>query len=222
MTTTSVRSVPAARPRRRRPSPPRYEDLLEGFEAVRHARAALLYDGVLQDLYALRVLLHAAPAADARLAALAERLRAHADGLTPPSLAAFGLGPALDALGALAAPATAVRVAFEAPPLPPGRTATFLYRIAQEAVRNVADHAGSAGASVVVEAGGGGLTLTVSDDGAGFAPPPTFRTFVADGRYGLHRADAYAQALGGTLTVRSAPGSGTTVSVTLLLGPPPR
>ena len=84
-----------------------------------------------------------------------------------------------------------------------------LFRIAQEAVVNAVRHASPTRVEVRLFADGRWATLEVIDDGQGFdvgARPP-------DSHYGLRSMRERAQELGGTLTVRSAPGEGTDVEV---------
>jgi signal transduction histidine kinase/ligand-binding sensor domain-containing protein len=87
-----------------------------------------------------------------------------------------------------------------------------LLQIAQEALANAVRHAGPARLEVRLRFHAGGLTLTVADDGRGFdprtAPGP------AAGHFGLAGMRERAAALG-SLAVTSAPGRGTTVTVTL-------
>ena len=81
-------------------------------------------------------------------------------------------------------------------------------RIAQEALQNALRHAGSAQVIVRLADGDGRFVLSVSDDGRGFDPAAG----AARGRrLGLTSMEERAAALGGTLTIVSAPGAGTTV-----------
>jgi two-component system sensor histidine kinase UhpB len=88
-------------------------------------------------------------------------------------------------------------------------TEIALFRIAQEALTNVARHASAA--SVVVEFGraGGALTLVVSDDGVGFDTEMP----AGAGCWGLVTMRERAESIGGRLDVASAPGQGTRVEV---------
>jgi PAS domain S-box-containing protein len=84
-------------------------------------------------------------------------------------------------------------------------------RIVGEALHNAVKHAGAAEASLEVEHDGGTLTVRVTDDGAGFNPA------AARTGYGQHTMRERARLCGGTLTVESAPGAGTTVALTVPL-----
>lgn len=85
-------------------------------------------------------------------------------------------------------------------------------RIVQESLTNVAKHAGATDARVRLATDGGSLHVTVSDDGAGFD------TAGAGAGVGLSSMRERAVGIGGTLSVESAPDSGTTVTLSL----PPR
>jgi signal transduction histidine kinase len=81
-------------------------------------------------------------------------------------------------------------------------------RVAQEALQNAIRHADPHRLGVRLGRHDGHLELEVSDDGAGFDPAePELRSR----RLGLTSMEERAQRLGGTLSIVSAPGSGTTV-----------
>jgi two-component system sensor histidine kinase UhpB len=83
-----------------------------------------------------------------------------------------------------------------------------VFRIAQEALANVARHAGASRVQVDFRAGDGGLSLTVSDDGRGFEPGrPNGRGL------GLGGMAERARLVGGELTIESQPGGGTELSL---------
>jgi len=90
---------------------------------------------------------------------------------------------------------------------------TALYRIMQEALSNVARHAGARHVHVQLDRFGAMVSMLVSDDGIGFDPdrPPAPAT-AAHG-LGIHTMRERALVLNGTLTIQSAPGRGTRVSV---------
>jgi signal transduction histidine kinase len=85
-----------------------------------------------------------------------------------------------------------------------------LYRIASEALHNVVKHARADGATVTVIAQADVLRVTVRDDGAGFDPDAQHA-----GHLGLFTMAERAGAIGANLTITSAPGTGTTVTVSL-------
>lgn len=105
--------------------------------------------------------------------------------------------------------------------LPPGFRAPELtlavYRIGQEALRNVARHAGVTGARMAAAVRGEQLVLTITDGGRGFDPEATLEHGHGAGLGLLTMRERAIQA-GGAAEIRSAPGGGTTVRVTLPLG----
>ncbi|AEG91417.1 sensor histidine kinase [Ramlibacter tataouinensis] len=99
--------------------------------------------------------------------------------------------------------------------LPPGElpiataTAEVVFRIAEEAIRNVERHACARSLQVTLApAGGGAVRLTLADDGVGFD------TAVGkSGHYGLQGLREQAALVGGDLGVDSRPGAGTRVTL---------
>ncbi len=92
-----------------------------------------------------------------------------------------------------------------------GRAET-LFRIAEEAMRNVEHHAGATRVNISLRASpeGNGLTLTIADDGVGFdadAPHP--------GHYGLAGLREQARLIGAVLFIQSTFRQGTTIRVAL-------
>ena len=88
-----------------------------------------------------------------------------------------------------------------------------LLRIIQEALANVRKHAGARQARVRLEHAPDGVSATVEDDGAGFAPEALGRSDRP--RFGLATMRERAEAVGGEFEVISAPGGGTRVAVRL-------
>jgi signal transduction histidine kinase len=86
---------------------------------------------------------------------------------------------------------------------------TALYRITQEALTNARKHGAAARAVIELHEYERSVHLTVRDDGHGFDPAAK-----ADG-FGLIGMRERAELLAGRLEVDSAPGQGTTVTVTL-------
>lgn len=93
----------------------------------------------------------------------------------------------------------------------PGPARYQTLRIAQEALSNVRRHAEASSVAVALRETDGVLEVSVRDDGIGFDPA----TAAGSGRFGLKTMRERAQSVGGTLEVRSAPGSGTTVLATV-------
>jgi len=85
---------------------------------------------------------------------------------------------------------------------------TACFRIVQEAVTNVARHARASRISVVLERAEQNLILSISDDGAGF-DMKALRTSAAT--LGLRSMEERVQAVGGSITIDSAPDLGTAI-----------
>ncbi len=90
-----------------------------------------------------------------------------------------------------------------------------LFRITQEALRNVWRHSQATEAEVTVEFGQGKTRITVSDNGKGFNLPKAIGELARDGKLGLAGMQERAQLLGGTLTVQSQLGRGSSITVEL-------
>ncbi len=93
-----------------------------------------------------------------------------------------------------------------------------LYRIVREGLNNVVKHAGASRASVRVRQRPGRITLIIEDDGRGF---DRARASAMVHGYGLHSMRRRAAMLGGRFRLRTAPGMGTRVEVSVPLGGPP-
>jgi signal transduction histidine kinase len=94
----------------------------------------------------------------------------------------------------------------------PRETAIAVYRIAQEALRNVAKHAGRAGVQVSLVATEDKLRLVVEDSGRGFKAEDRARFGL-----GLLSMQERAQSVEGTFHIVSKPNEGTTVEVEISL-----
>jgi PAS domain S-box-containing protein len=129
-----------------------------------------------------------------------------------------GLAAALGWLGAefasFAAVPCSVRVRGTPPELDEERTAT-LFRIAQEALNNVAKHARAGAVRMLLAASRTSLRLEIRDDGAGFEPASAGRP----GAFGLLGIRERARAIGADFRIDSAPGRGTRIRVRLPLAP---
>ena len=89
-------------------------------------------------------------------------------------------------------------------------TETSFYRIAQEALNNIAKHAHASRVDVILERRDGSIILVVEDDGVGFEPP---EAGVAESGLGLVSMRERAALAGATLQIETAPGQGTTIFV---------
>lgn len=135
--------------------------------------------------------------------------------LRPPVLDDYGLFAALHWYAEQFAARTGIAVTVEGEEpderLDPA-VENALFRIAQEALNNVAKHAQASEAALALELEEQHLRLTVHDDGIGFDPlrPAGHR---GDRGWGLFTMTERAEAVGGHCTIESCPGWGTQVTV---------
>jgi signal transduction histidine kinase len=148
-------------------------------------------------------------------------VRRLARGLRPVALDYLGLGPALERYGEDFAHAAGVAVTVDAAGLAgvrlPADVATGVYRIVQEALTNAAKHAAARNACVTVARGSSSLRVIVADDGRGFDRAGSARVAADGSGLGLTGMSERAALLNGTVTVESAPGRGTRVTLSLPL-----
>lgn len=142
--------------------------------------------------------------------------------LRPPALDEVGLVAALRRHLSEYSAATGLRIdvcaaGLEGARLPADASIT-LFRIAQEAVTNVAKHARAQCASVTLTQREGCLVLLVEDDGCGFDVADT-RSSRRKDHLGLVGMEERAALLGGSVRIESAAGKGTTVVAEIPLEP---
>jgi len=199
---------------------------LDASDAERRRIARDLHDGVVQSLAGVSYSLAAAAdrldggrdgaavgaalrqaAADTRRSM--RELRSLIVDIAPPNLHDEGLD---NAVAELVAPLvaegveTAVDIDDTAAPTPEAQT--LLYRVAQEAVRNVAAHAQATRLSVSLARDNGCARLIVVDDGRGFSAD-RLEQRREEGHVGLTLLTGLVAEAGGRLVVDSAPGRGT-------------
>jgi two-component system, NarL family, sensor histidine kinase UhpB len=104
-----------------------------------------------------------------------------------------------------------VSVQTDATPIPANISAT-LYRVAEEALKNIEMHASAKRASVEVAAFPGKIRIDVSDEGTGFDPRKMDRI---TGRSGLASVKDRVLLAGGTMRIESKPNGGTRVMAEL-------
>jgi len=100
----------------------------------------------------------------------------------------------------------------------PADVETALYRIAQEALTNVAKHASAANVEVILERRTDHVVLIIEDDGAGFEPAS--RETATEG-FGLLGMRERAALVGATLEIESSAGNGTAIFVRMTTNPAP-
>jgi len=189
--------------------------------------AAYLHDGPVQELAGLAFSL--APVADGatsrgedrdaavvrtvidRLRGTVRDLRALLVDLHPPTLATAGLDAALrDLVSPLSARGTKVELRIDDGGRLDADTQALVYRVAQEAVRNVIAYADATSVAVELAVADSTARLLVEDDGRGFGVETRERRR-EEGHLGLSLVEELAQQAGGNLTIDSREGAGTRV-----------
>jgi PAS domain S-box-containing protein len=199
--------------------------LIAAHEEERARLARELHDDVIQRLACLAIdvasfkPLASAPSMDATLrrvqeglAQLSEDVHALAYRLHPSVLSDMGLAEALrgECERFSRQESVPLNVTFrEIPESVPRDAELCLFRVVQEALRNVARHAEAEKVEVSVRGSDDGLQVAVLDDGTGFDPAAP----VDHPALGLTGMRERVSLLGGVLDIESAPGKGTTVVV---------
>jgi two-component system sensor histidine kinase UhpB len=154
----------------------------------------------------------------AAAAGIIRELRRIVAALSPAVLEKLGLTAAIRHLAARfrhASPAAVrVRIAGGLDGLPM-ELQELVYRAAQEGLQNIAKHARATRVNLSLEAADMSIRLRLGDNGAGFNTETAGKQAMSFGLAGMRQR---AELLGGTLTVRSAPGKGT---VLMLEAPAP-
>jgi PAS domain S-box-containing protein len=193
--------------------------LLQTQEAERRAVARELHDEIGQLLTSVGFVLTTSEArlteAQTLVYQLIQQVRNLTLDLHPSMLDVLGLLPSLTSLVERYSAQTNVAVRFEHPGMEEQRFApeieTAAYRIIQEALTNVARHAGVSEATVRLSMQGSALFVSIEDRGSGFDVTAA-RAGASSGLAGMHERMAL---LGGSLTIDSAPGTGTSVAAVL-------
>jgi PAS domain S-box-containing protein len=208
-------------------------DVMTAQEEERRRIARELHDDTAQTLTSLLVGLkaleqaqelaqarEAAGALRGSVSAALEGVKRIARGLRPSILDDLGLEEALERLTTEVARQGGFTVDLHVtgPRLPrlPDSLETALYRIAQEALTNVAKHASAKTVSVLLHRNGKTVRLVVEDAGEGFDAAST----PSEMQLGLVGMRERAHLVGGSMTVESSRGRGTTVCVGVPLPPP--
>jgi signal transduction histidine kinase len=149
----------------------------------------------------------------ARVGKAVSRLRRLIFDLSPRSLESGGLAGAIEAyLGEIGTEA-GFRWRVDAGPREdlPEEVEVILYRIAQEAIRNVKKHAEASSVSISLSRSDGGTRLRVADDGVGFEPSDALR--YRPGHLGLASIRERATMAGGEFRLDSTLGAGSVLDV---------
>ena len=141
--------------------------------------------------------------------------------LRPPLLEEYGIGAALAWYGEEFAKRTNIAVKCDDQARGRNRdlgreSAIALFRIAQEALNNVAKHAQATQVDLRIDADADEMTLTISDNGKGFDP---VTAEARSTRLGMTTMQERVTAAGGSLELESRPGKGTTLKARVPFSP---
>ena len=196
---------------------------LEAEERERRRLAEILHDDAVQTLSLARQELtdfgrHGHPesyerAQEALKATLAQ-LRGEIAELHPYILDHAGLAATLQAIAEQQGRRAQAAIEVAVDPQAEGRHDRVLVALARELLANAAQHARAERIDLAVRAHDGTIALRVADDGCGFGPERPAAA-LAEGHIGLASTAERVRALGGRLSLDSAPGRGTRVEVVL-------
>jgi signal transduction histidine kinase len=203
----------------------------EGREIERLQLARELHDMPMQELfaaqYALAELAHSLPdgAAEANIESIKESLqnankmlRDLCNELRPPTLESFGLRSAIEAyIVQFRQKYNEIQVELDLTDDEPAlsdTSALALFRIYQQALGNVVQHAEAKNIWIRIWFHNGWINMEIRDDGKGFQVPARWVELARDSHFGLVGSKERAEHIGGRYIVHSAPGQGTTVRVT--------
>jgi PAS domain S-box-containing protein len=136
--------------------------------------------------------------------------------LRPAALDRLGLLPALEWLAADTSQYSGIETKVKVTGTErrfPEEVELVLFRITQEALRNVWRHSGATRADITVAFDQEMTRIMVSDNGRGFTIPGAIGDLARYGKLGLAGMQERARLVGGSLKVRSEPGKGTTVTI---------
>jgi signal transduction histidine kinase len=201
------------------------QQAIDASDAERKRIASDLHDGVVQTLAGLAFSLAARGSGrteDPQLLEAADTLRSSVTDLrtlmieiAPPDLGETGVDGALRKL-LEPLPARGIEVELDASTathLPPDKT-SLVFRVAQEAIRNVVNHSQATKVITKLRFVDGTVTLQVDDNGRGFSAADRSRRR-EEGHVGLHLLNNAVEASSGQLSLTSEPGHGTSLMLTL-------
>jgi len=144
----------------------------------------------------------------------AEEVERISRNLRPSILDHLGLVAVLRSDSAEFVKRTGLSLKVNCPPLAarlPAETELALYRILQEALKNVEQHARARRVTVALTKAAALVQLVIKDDGVGFDPEPSSARRKAKRGFGLLGMCERANGVGGVVIVKSVPGQGTTI-----------
>ncbi|MFQ5399503.1 MAG: histidine kinase [Anaerolineae bacterium] len=138
--------------------------------------------------------------------------------LRPSALDQLGLESALKWIGKHVLRPAGITMTMEANGMPdqlPDEIRTILFRIAQEAISNVARHSQATHLNIDIFYEKDQISMSLRDDGKGFDPTAVSPDTDKHRGFGLAGMQERASLAGGQVTITSTPGMGTEVNVTI-------
>lgn len=197
-------------------------------ETERRRIAAELHDGINQLLASIKFRLahldgkvqgeaaEAVAQSTELLVRAVKEVRRMAKNLRPSALDDFGLVPAMEELVQEFRNHTKAVVEFKRTAMSkrlPAQVEMAIYRIFQQALTNIEQHAKASRVTVSLNVDAKFATLNVIDDGVGFVHEEKEQREVSDRGLGITNMRERTEALGGVFDLRSAPGKGTEIVV---------
>lgn len=204
----------------------RLRSVIDGQDQERHRLARELHDGIGQSLIAVKLQLENAEtqnysmmragidSAKNMIDLTIEEVRRVCNALLPAALNEFGIVSTLRALCSELGSLAGFNAVFEntgSLDRMSKKSQVYIYRIAQEALHNIAKHARATQVTMILNRLENIVTLEVSDNGKGFIFDPV--CFAQ--RNGLQNMHERTKLLQGEFVINSQPGSGTTIKVTI-------
>jgi len=204
----------------------RLRSVIDGQDQERQRLSRELHDGIGQSLIAIKLQLENAEtrnysmmragidAAKNMIDTTIEDVRNVCNALMPAALNEFGIVSTLRALSSELGALAGFKLVFEnegSLDRMSKKSQVYLYRIAQEALNNIAKHSRATQVTLKLKRDNNIVTLEVTDNGKGFIFDPV--SFAQ--RNGLQNMRERTQLLQGEFTIKSEPGNGTTILVSI-------
>jgi len=204
----------------------RLRSVVDGQDQERNRLSRELHDGIGQSLIAIKLQLESAEtrnysmmragidSAKNMIDITIEEVRRVCNALLPAALNEFGIVSTLRALFSELSSLAGFKAVFESTgslDRMSKKSQIYIYRIAQEALNNIAKHARATEVVLNLSRENNIVTLQVSDNGKGFIFDPV--SFAQ--RNGLQNMRERTQLLLGEFTIKSQPGNGTTIIVSI-------
>jgi signal transduction histidine kinase len=201
----------------------RLSAMFDGQEMERQRVSRELHDGLGQKLVGAKLQLENCEGEDFKclqktyveirnvFGSLIDETRQISNDLMPPALHELGLANALENLCITAGRQTGIEIGFYSHGFkgsPDDKTMVYLYRMGQEALNNAIRHSGAEVINMQLIENKENLILIIEDNGSGFE-----QNRGSAGGNGLYNMKERADILGGTFSIETGPGKGTTIRV---------